>query len=124
MRFDLVLASTAARVRETIDGIEEKFAFGAEVRFEPQLYLAGADKLLSLVQALPECINAPLLVGHNPGLQRLLVELAQEDKLRVRISEKYPTAALATLELDVERWAEAAPGRGRIIDLILPRDLD
>lgn len=126
MRFDLVLASTAARVRETIDGIEEKFEFAAEVRFEPQLYLADTDKLLSLVQALPDSIDAPLLVGHNPGLQRLLVELAHEDehKLRARISEKYPTAALAIVELDIEHWAEAAPGRGRIVDLILPRDLD
>lgn len=126
MRFDLVLASTAARVRETIDGIEEKFEFGAEVRFEPQLYLADADKLLSLVQALPDSINAPLLIGHNPGLQHILVELAHEDehKLRARISAKYPTAALATVELDIERWAEATPGRGRIVDLILPKDLD
>lgn len=126
MRFDFVLASTAARVRETIDGIEEKFEFGAEVRFEPQLYLADTGKLLSLVQALPDSIKAPLLVGHNPGLQQLLVELAQEDEhnLRARISAKYPTAALAAVELDIERWAEAAPGRGRIVDLILPRDLD
>lgn len=126
MHFDLVLASTAARVRETIDAIEEKFEFDAAVRFDPALYLADADTLLSVVQALPDELSAPLLIGHNPGLQRLLVELSHDDehRLRSRIAGKYPTGALAIVELDVEHWTEATPGRGRIVELILPRDLD
>src|SRR5437868_11057004 len=40
MRFDLVLASMAARVRETIDGVQ-KYDFAAPIRFEPQLYGAS-----------------------------------------------------------------------------------
>ena len=126
MRFDLILASTAARVRETIDGIEEKFEFHAEVRFEPQLYLADTDALLSRVAALPDEANAPLIVGHNPGLQQLLLALTRDDGqgLRTRIAGKYPTGAFAAVELDIERWKEARPGCGRIVELILPKDLN
>jgi phosphohistidine phosphatase len=126
MRFDLVLASTAARVRETIDGLQEKYEFEAPIQFEPRLYGASAEMLLSIVHALPETAHAPLLVGHNPGLQQLLLGLAGEDKdgLRERISHKYPTCALAAVELPAHRWPEIAPGSGEIFELILPKELD
>lgn len=126
MHFDLVLASTAARVRETIDGIEEEFEFDAEVRFEPELYLATRDTLLSLVHAIPQGVSSVLLVGHNPGLQQLLLELTRDDSdgLRARIAVKYPTGAFAAAELDIEGWAQAAAGCGPIVELILPKDLD
>jgi phosphohistidine phosphatase len=126
LRFDLVLASTAARVRETIDGLQEKFDFDCEVRFEPDLYLASEDTLLSAIRALPDSVDAPLLVGHNPGLERLVVELSHDDShgLRHRVAHKFPTGALALIELPVDRWSEVAPGSGEIAELILPKDLD
>lgn len=126
MHFDLVLASTAARVRETIDGLQEKYAFGAPIRFEPGIYMASAEQLLSLIRALPDAVDAPLLVGHNPGLQRLLVELAHDDGsgLRHRVAQRYPTAALAVVQLPAHRWEMVEPGSGEIVELILPRELD
>ncbi len=67
-----------------------------------------------------------LLVGHNPGLERLMVELSRDDKhgYRDRIARKYPTAALAVVELPVKRWSDITPGSGTIVELIEPRDLD
>lgn len=126
MRFDLVLASSAARVRETIDGLQEHFDFDAPIRFEPELYLASAEELLSIVRALPESVQAPLLVGHNPGLQRLVVELTKDDRqgLRDRAAEKYPTGALAVLDLRADAWSDIAPGSGEIAELIFPKELD
>ena len=125
-RFDLVLASTAARVRETIDGVEEKFAFDCEIRFEPELYLASEETLLSTVQALPQSVEAPLFVGHNPGLERLVFDLTHDDShgLRHRVAHKYPTGALTIVELPAQQWAEVTPGSGEIVELILPKELD
>ena len=126
MRFDLVLASTAARARETIDGLQEKYEFGAPIRFEPRIYMASAEQLLGLIRALPDNADAPLLVGHNPGLQRLLVELTHDDGsgLRDRVAQQYPTAALAVVQLPAYRWELVEPGSGEIVELILPRELD
>jgi phosphohistidine phosphatase len=125
LHFDYVLASTAARVRETIDGLAEKYDFSAPIRFEPRLYMADAGTLLDLVRALPDDAQSALLVGHNPGLERLAVELSHDDRqaLRHRVSEKFPTAALAVVELPAESWAEVQPGSGEIVELILPREL-
>lgn len=126
MHFDLVLASTAARVRETIDGLEEKYDFKVRIQFEPLIYLATEATLLSLVRALPDDISSPLLVGHNPGLERLLVSLSRDDKkgLRDRIAHKFPTCALSVVELPAKAWGEVEPASGRISDLILPKELD
>jgi phosphohistidine phosphatase len=126
MHFDLVLASTAARVRETIDGVQEKFDFDASIKFEPRMYGASTEVLLSVVRGLPETAHAPLLVGHNPGLERLLVELTRDDDrgLRRRVAGKYPTGALAVVELPAHHWKDVEPGSGEIVELILPKELD
>jgi len=125
MHFDIVLASTAARVRETIDGLAEKYDFECPIRFEPRVYMADAGTLLDLVRSLPDDAPSALLVGHNPGLERLAVELSHDDRqgLRHRVSEKFPTAALAVVQLPAESWAEVQPGSGEIVELILPREL-
>ncbi|MFL6759986.1 SixA phosphatase family protein [Sphingomonas sp.] len=127
IKFDLVLASTAARVRETLDGLREKYDFGsAPIQFEPLMYTAGEAELLSLVRDLPESVHAPLLVGHNPGLEQLVKNLTRDDGrgLRGRIAHKYPTAAFALVELPAHRWADVESGSGELVELILPKDLD
>jgi phosphohistidine phosphatase len=126
MHFDLVLASSAARVRETIDGVRETYEFAAPIRFEQRIYLASTEGLLALIQDLPASIEAPLIVGHNPGLERLLVELTSEDRrgFRQRIAGKYPTGALAVVELPVKDWTDIEPGSGEIVELIVPKELD
>jgi phosphohistidine phosphatase len=125
MRFDLVLASTAARVRETIDGVRENFEFDCPIRFDQQIYLASEVLLLRLVRDLDERVERPLLVGHNPGLERLLARLTQgDDGLGDRAPRNFPTCAFALLEVPVPQWREAEPGGARILDLILPKDLN
>lgn len=126
LRFDLVLSSTAARTRETIDGIQEKYEFDAPIMFEPQLYLASSADLLQIVRGLDEMVKAPLIVGHNPGLERLVTGLTRDDDegLRRRVAGKFPTGALAVLELPARHWADIEPGGGEIVELILPKELD
>jgi len=117
LKFDLVLSSTAARARETIDGVQETYDFAAPIAFEPRLYLATETALLEIVGALDEKVKAPLIVGHNPGLELLIAGLT-------RVERKFPTAALAVIDLPARRWAEAEPGSGEIVELILPKELD
>jgi len=127
MRFDIALASPAARVRETLDGLSETYGeFPFPVRFEPKVYLADPATLFDLLHALPDDVEQALRVGHNPGLQQLVVDLTKEDEggLRRRAADKFPTAALAAVDLPAEHWSEVAPGCGTLIELILPKDLD
>jgi phosphohistidine phosphatase len=123
--FDLVLASPAARTRETIDGVQQKFDFDAPIKFDPRLYLASESLLLAMVQELAEAVHRPLLVGHNPGLHQLVLSLIHDGgQARSKVQHKFPTAALAVVELPAHRWTEVEPGTGKLVDLILPKELD
>jgi phosphohistidine phosphatase len=105
LRFDLVLASSAARVRETIAGVGEEYEFGPDVRFDDELYGASAEMLFAVVRALPEKMTSALIVGHNPGLEQVVAGLTRNDEsgYRDRVEGKFPTAALAVIDLPVEQ---------------------
>jgi phosphohistidine phosphatase len=124
-QFDFVLASPAARVRETIDGVQEEFDFAAPIRFEQGMYLASEVHLLGFLRTLPETVQRPLLVGHNPGLQQLVLSLSgnEEDDFQSRVSFKFPTAAFAIVELAAIEWTNVDPASGRITEFIVPSEL-
>jgi phosphohistidine phosphatase len=125
-KFDLVLASPALRVRETLEGMAQGYGGQLPVEFEPAIYDASEAALFKLVRRIPERAHAPMLVGHNPGLQQLILALTRQDDggLRERIAANLPTGAAALVELPAPRWAEMMEESGLIRELILPRDLD
>lgn len=127
MRFDFAVASTAARVRETIDGLIETYGQpDFPIHFDARIYMASTDTLMEVVRDIPSDAERALLVGHNPGLEQLIVALTQDDHdgLRARVEGKYPTAALAVMKLDIASWGDLEPASGKLTELILPRDLD
>lgn len=126
LHFDLVLASSAARVRETLAGIGEEHDLGPDVRFDDELYGASAEMMIHVIRALPERLGSALIVGHNPGLEQLVAGLTRDDDagLRDRVAIKFPTAALAVIDFAVEQWEAVEAGTGTIVDLIVPHELD
>jgi phosphohistidine phosphatase len=44
--------------------------------------------------------------------------------MRMSIMEKFPTAALAVIDLDIDDWAAIRPGSGRLAYFITPRAID
>jgi phosphohistidine phosphatase len=125
LHFDLVLASPAARVRQTIDHVQEHYRINAPIHFEPRIYMARVAELLELIQAIPDQAESALLVGHNTSAERLVTKLAQDDRdgLKRRVEEKFPTAALAAIELPVDSWSAVEAESGRLVELIYPADL-
>ena len=122
---DVVLCSTATRARETFEAVRAALGEPTPVWFERRLYGAGADELVDRLDEVPDSDGSVMLVGHNPGLQDLVLDLApsREPALVARVEAKFPTAAFATIHLAVDRWAEVRPGTGTLVDLVIPRDL-
>jgi phosphohistidine phosphatase len=106
--------------------VSEAHELGAPIRFEPRIYEARVSELLELIAALPDEANRALLVCHNTSAERLVLKVAKDDErgLRKRVEDKFPTAALAAIELPVERWSEIQPDSGRLVELIYPADLE
>jgi phosphohistidine phosphatase len=121
--FDLVLASPAGRSAETLDEVETVLG-PLHARYEQRLYLASAETLLDIVHAVDDGAERLLLVGHNPGFERLALLLARKGPLRSEVEVKYPTGTLAEIALPAERWRDVAKGSGTLTRFIRPRDLD
>jgi phosphohistidine phosphatase len=122
VRPQLVLCSTAVRARATLALVTASLNEPVSL-FEGALYHAAAAGLLERVRGIDDDVEEALLVGHNPGLQDLCVLLAAASPERDRVAAKLPAAALVSLELDVESWADAATGCARIAVVARPREL-
>ncbi len=122
---EMVLCSTAARTRETWQLISPVMP-GVAVAMRDDLYLAEADELLEIVQALPDNVSSVLLIGHNSGLEDLANELVgagNPDEIAA-MAAKYPTSGAAVISFDTEKWSAIDPGEGRLLHFMTPRRLN
>ena len=126
---DLVLVSTARRTLETLEALEP---WDDTPLIEPmdELYLASAARLLDALRGVAETVRGVLLIGHNPGLHDLAMELAgpglSAAPLAVALRAGFPTAALAEYAI-TGPWSRlargSAGGSGRLVRLLTPRGL-
>lgn len=115
MNPDLILSSPAKRAAHTAKLVKEYGKLSAEIVYEERIYEATAHTLLIILSQLDNSIKAPLLVGHNPGLEALL-------KILTGQVLSIPTAALAKIALEIDDWQEISESRGRLEFLIRPRE--
>lgn len=115
------LVSDATRTRQTWALMSPSFGADVSVRFERALYLAGPDMLLRVIATA----RAPvvMVLAHNPGIGELAALLApvapEHDGFR-----RYPTGATTVLEFDTDDWTKLPRKAARLVDFIVPRDLD
>ena len=119
---ELVLCSSAIRTLETLERIEPELG-GANVRIEPRIYEASAVGLLALLRELDDDVGSAMLIGHNPGLEHLIADLARPGPELDRLREKFPTAALATLQFEGS-WPELRADSAELVSFVKPRELE
>jgi phosphohistidine phosphatase len=121
---DLALVSPARRARETWDLVKARLG-DVPMRLEPRLYESTPVRLLTVVGEVQVSVRTLLLIGHNPAVEDLARQLAEEgdrDGL-TRMARKYPTAGLAVLDFPVETWTEAVSGSGCLERFATPKSL-
>ena len=116
LRVDLIISSPAARARQTAALVRESAGLSADLLFDERIYEADVARLLEVVTQAAESADALLLVGHNPGMEELLTFLTGEGR-------SMPTAALACVPLDVEKWAKVRESAGRLEWFVRPKEL-
>jgi phosphohistidine phosphatase len=121
----LVLCSSARRTRDTLAAVRASFDASTEIRIEDRLYGAGATEILSLLRAVDPALPSVMVIGHNPGLEDLGTALAGDGtETAVRqLRAKFPTGALAMLELRSSSWDQLAFGDAYLRSVVLPREL-
>ena len=114
IKVDMVFCSPARRAKQTLKPIQP--VLGAKVTEEPELYGASSEELLKLIRKTPDKLDSILLIGHNPGFEDLLTRLAGE-------RGRMPTAAIACIEFQVDRWDDIEDGQGKLVWLLTPKQL-
>ena len=87
------------------------------------LYGANVDEMLGQLRELGRDTASVMIVGHNPGMHDLSLELTGDgDEAAIsQLHTKFPTGALATLQLGKASWDELTAGQAYLADLVLPR---
>lgn len=123
--FDHVVASPAVRVIETLDGVWDGYGRTLKPVWDRRIYLASCVTLLDVVHDSRADAESVLLVGHNPGLEDLVLMLVPDegDSLRDSLEDKFPTASVAVMEFD-GGWTDLSARKARLTKFVRPRDLD
>ncbi len=119
---DFIFCSGARRARDTLKAVAKALPSDAQVEYTDAIYQASTRDLLLVLQGVPATYNSVLLVGHNPSIHDLSVEIARESEELVRLAAKFPTAALAEFEFDGE-WAELAENSTGLTRFTRPKQL-
>jgi phosphohistidine phosphatase len=121
---DLALVSPATRAEETWALIATAFKPTPRVRKEARIYNASPQMLTALIS---ETRDAPtlLVVGHNPGLHDLAVQLiaSGEVEARERLKEKLPTSGLVVIDFPFDEWSALGRSPGRLERFVSPRQI-
>ncbi len=96
---DLIVCSPATRALATAEAVAAASRYDGEIRVAPDLYPGDSPIYARVLREIPEELNRALVVGHNPAIERFLSELTGT-------TEVLPTAAVAVVELPLERWKE------------------
>lgn len=112
---DLFLSSPAKRASQTAALVKESSGSNAELRFDERIYEASPNTLCQVITEIDDANDSAMIVGHNPGMEGLI-------RLLTGSSEPMPTAALASIDLNVKSWGEVSAGSGRLVQLIRPKE--
>ena len=114
---DLVISSDAVRARLTAEAVAKAARYAGEILLDPHLYLACPADILSLLTTVRENAGTVMIVGHNPGLEKLVEQLTGE-------RHDLPTATLAQIGLPIDQWRDLKLStRGRLVGLWRPEEL-
>jgi len=104
---------TAERVARALD-VE-----APQLHFDEGLYLASAGQLLEILKQTPATCQRVLLVGHNPGLEELLLRLLKDQTPPQPDGKLLPTATVARLAI-LDSWANLGARRAKLLSITRP----
>ena len=120
----VALVSTAKRTQETWALAAPEL--GKVTRRDVgEIYEAPAARILDAIHGVEPSVETLIVVGHNPGMEDLARMLTKGDggKAGARMRQKFPTAAIAVLDIPVDDWTEVAPHIAKLEDFVTPKSV-
>jgi len=78
---DKIFCSTAERAKQAFDICSDGLNYPiAEAVYTDELYFAGPDEIVKLIQSLSESITSILIIGHNPSMQMYINAISENSR--------------------------------------------
>jgi len=119
---DWIVSSPAKRALMTAKTVHKAIAVeGLAVAQDKRLYQEGFERLKTVLAECPLEARRVLLVGHNPELEDLLINLVGADNLP-DIDKLLPTAALAKVIMP-DDWSHLDAGCAKLLSITCAKSL-
>ena len=119
---DWIVSSPAKRAISTAKIVQKAIAEdGLDIMQDKRLYQEGFERLKTVLAECPLETRRVLLVGHNPELEDLLINLVGAANLP-DTDKLLPTAALARLIMP-EDWTHLEAGCAKLLSITCARSL-
>jgi len=116
------LSSPARRAAQTVTELYDALETEPNnVDYLPELYLADRNQLLQIIER--DQRQDLMIVGHNPGLEALLLFLCGNAVPRTNTGKLFPTASLAVVRLP-DDWSRDLSGQLELEALLRPKELE
>ncbi|MFA7265235.1 MAG: histidine phosphatase family protein [Candidatus Nanopelagicales bacterium] len=123
-RPDAVVVSPATRTRQTWGRVAPEVGIlESDAVLDERLYAASWWDVMDVVRGLPASASRVLVIGHNPAMEDIAGQLANDQSNRGAVRElraKFPTCAAATVHSDLD-WRLWGGQCGELAELWTPR---
>jgi phosphohistidine phosphatase len=117
------LCSPAERAKNTAERCAAAMEQDARrIHYDERIYEAGLSPLLEVLAGSPADAGCVILVGHNPGLEDLLIHLTGDRVPDSSDHKLLPTATLARLTMP-EDWSRLKAGCAHLLSITRPGEL-
>ena len=114
---DLILCSSAVRTRKTLRRATKAGGWERDVEYLDELYTGNSRHVLRVIREVSKRVDSLMIVGHETAMSETTAMIIGRGNLR------FPTGAVACMELEIRRWKDAAPNCGRLLYFVPPRIL-
>ncbi|MEK6476856.1 histidine phosphatase family protein [Catalinimonas sp. 4WD22] len=99
---DLMVSSTAKRAKKTAQAIADALDYAEKhIQWRDELYHAGPETILRVIQKVDDKVGQLFLFGHNPGLTDIA------NRIGASPIDNIVTTGIYALQLDITSWQDA-----------------
>jgi len=114
---DAIVASPAARAKETAEAVARELAFAGTIRMERALYNAPGDIWLAALRVIPAGADSALVVAHSPGIDEAAALLCGAAPGAFDV----PTGAVIAVNDAALRWRDLEDGNASVRWFLRPK---
>ncbi|MDH5389297.1 MAG: histidine phosphatase family protein [Gammaproteobacteria bacterium] len=113
---DIIISSNASRALATSKWVAEAMAI-SEIQQDARIYNASLAQLLAVLADIPSEYKRPMIVGHNPGFEELLLHLADVGEQFYKDGSLFTTGTVAILNMP-DDWQPLYRHSAELLDVI------